>query len=197
MRGERQLLRLGEYLVGRASRQLPRKARDERYREWVAELPVILRDPQVRFAPRRAVRMVIYAADTFRGTTIMCARLRRRLLLPLTVLLVASLATSTWNIWDIAQAPGQPLNYLRLAWNLLLVAYPVSVIVRCAWRVSTLIVCVGALLGVAVNFWDAVQDPADRGFYLSAASFLLLGLLVGLAILWALARRRSGARKQV
>ena len=33
MRWERQLLRIGEYLVGRACRRLPGKVRDERYRE--------------------------------------------------------------------------------------------------------------------------------------------------------------------
>lgn len=58
MRGERQLLRLGEYLVGRACQRLPPETRHERYREWVAELPVILRDPQGGFAPWRAARML-------------------------------------------------------------------------------------------------------------------------------------------
>ena len=48
MRGERQLLRIGEYVVGRACRRLPRDIREERYREWAAELPAILHDPQVR-----------------------------------------------------------------------------------------------------------------------------------------------------
>ena len=67
MRGERQLLRLGEYLVGRACQRLPQEAREERYREWAAELPAILHDPQIRLAPRRAARMLGYAADTLRG----------------------------------------------------------------------------------------------------------------------------------
>jgi hypothetical protein len=57
MRGERQLLRPGEYLVRRACQRLPQDIREERYREWTAELPVILRDPQIRLAPLRAVRM--------------------------------------------------------------------------------------------------------------------------------------------
>ena len=68
MRGERRLLRLGEYLVGRACQRLPPEVREERYREWAAELPAILHDPQVRPAPWRAVRMLGYAADTLRGT---------------------------------------------------------------------------------------------------------------------------------
>jgi hypothetical protein len=56
MSGERLLLRAGEFLVSRACRRLPPDIREERYREWSAELPAILHDPQVRFAPRRAVR---------------------------------------------------------------------------------------------------------------------------------------------
>ena len=51
MRGERQLLRLGEYLLRRACQRLPRGIRQERYREWAAELPAILQDPQIRHSP--------------------------------------------------------------------------------------------------------------------------------------------------
>jgi F-type H+-transporting ATPase subunit b len=78
MRAERQLLSIGEHLVSRACRRLPEDAREERYREWVAELPAILHDPQIRFAPRRAVRMLAYAADTARGAALTPARARRR-----------------------------------------------------------------------------------------------------------------------
>jgi DivIVA domain-containing protein len=70
MRGERRLLRIGEYLIARACRHLPAEARDERYREWVAELPAILRDPGVRPAVRRAARMLRYASGTIRGTAL-------------------------------------------------------------------------------------------------------------------------------
>ena len=38
MRVERQLLRLGEYLLSRACQQLPQDIRDERYREWAGLL---------------------------------------------------------------------------------------------------------------------------------------------------------------
>jgi hypothetical protein len=74
MRAERQLLRVGEYLVGRACRRLPPGAREERFREWTAELPAILRDPQSRPAPLRAIRMLAYAADTARGAALEPAR---------------------------------------------------------------------------------------------------------------------------
>ena len=77
MREERPLLRIGEYLIARACRHLPAGARDERYREWVAELPAILRDPGVRSAARRAVRMLRYASGTIRGTALAPGSARR------------------------------------------------------------------------------------------------------------------------
>ena len=137
MRAERQLLRLGEYLVGRACQRLPKNIREERYREWAAELPAILHDSQIRLASRRAVRMLGYAADTFRGTTLTHVRARRQtpaMTAALSVLLLAGLGLVTWNIWNIVRAPEHPLNYLRLAWSLLLVAYPISTLLRSAAR---------------------------------------------------------------
>jgi DivIVA domain-containing protein len=77
MRAERRLLRIGEYLIARACRHLPAEARDERYREWVAELPAILRDPDVRPAARRAARMLRYASGTIRGTALTPGSARR------------------------------------------------------------------------------------------------------------------------
>jgi hypothetical protein len=70
MRGERWLLRVGEFLVGRAARRLPAAARDERSREWAAELPVILGDPEIKPAAGRAGRMLWFAADTLRGAAL-------------------------------------------------------------------------------------------------------------------------------
>jgi hypothetical protein len=67
MRAERLLLGIGEYVVGLACHQLPRDIRQERYREWAAELPIILHDRQIGTAPLRAARMLGYAADTLRG----------------------------------------------------------------------------------------------------------------------------------
>lgn len=77
MRGERRLLRTGEYLIARACRHLPAEARDERYREWAAELPAILQDPDVRPAARRAARMLRYASGTIRGTALTPGSARR------------------------------------------------------------------------------------------------------------------------
>jgi hypothetical protein len=67
MKGERGLLRAGEFLVARAVRRLPAKVRDERYREWAAELPAILQDPSLGPPGRRAARMLGYALDTNRA----------------------------------------------------------------------------------------------------------------------------------
>jgi len=70
MTGERWALSAGEYLVALASRRLPAGIREERHREWVAELPVILYDRDAGPALLRVVRMLIFAADMLRGTTL-------------------------------------------------------------------------------------------------------------------------------
>jgi DivIVA domain-containing protein len=77
MRGERRLLRIGEYLITCACRRLPAETRDERCREWAAELPAILGDPDTRLAARRAARMLRYAAGTIRGTALAPGGARR------------------------------------------------------------------------------------------------------------------------
>jgi hypothetical protein len=188
MRAERQLLRLGEYLVRRACQRLPKDVREERYREWAAELPAILHDPQTRLAPRRAVRMLGYAADTFRGTTLTNLRAWRQapgLTAAMSVLLLAGVALVSWNIWTIVRAPDHPLNYLRLAWSVLLVANPVSTLLRSASRVTTLIAASGAVAGVMVSLWDAAQAPADWVNYFAAASLVLALLALWLGLRWA------------
>jgi hypothetical protein len=70
MTGERCALRAGEYLVWLACRRLPARIRQEQYQEWLAELPVILRDPSAGPAPVRVVRMLAFAADALRGTAL-------------------------------------------------------------------------------------------------------------------------------
>jgi hypothetical protein len=70
MRGERTALRAGEALVSLACRRLPARIRQERYQEWLAELPVILRDRDTGPAPLRLVRMLAFAVDTLRGTAL-------------------------------------------------------------------------------------------------------------------------------
>jgi hypothetical protein len=70
MRAERTALRAGETLISLACRRLPAGIRQERYQEWAAELPAILRDPGAGPAPLRVVRMLAFAADTLRGTAL-------------------------------------------------------------------------------------------------------------------------------
>ncbi|HEY2262767.1 MAG TPA: hypothetical protein VGI96_09095 [Streptosporangiaceae bacterium] len=70
MRGERHALRAGKFLVSLACRRLPARLREERYQEWLAELPVILHDRDAGPAPLRMVRMLVFAAGTLRGTTL-------------------------------------------------------------------------------------------------------------------------------
>ena len=56
--------------MSRACRKLPARIREGRYQEWLAELPVILHDREAGPAPLRVVRMLAFAADTLRGTTL-------------------------------------------------------------------------------------------------------------------------------
>jgi hypothetical protein len=195
VRGERQLLRVGEYLVGRACQQLPPDIREERYREWAAELPAILHDPQVRPAPRRAVRMLGYAADTLRGTIMTPGRARGRLprlfaavdrWFPVIGLVVVAV-----DVWGVVQAPGNVLNYLHLAWALLFVAYLIRKRARPGGRVTWLLGISAILALGGVYFWNAAQAPGDWVNYFLAASLLLL-LLAGLSLTWWL--RSTGAR---
>ena len=199
MRGERRLLRLGEYLVGRACHQLPPDVREERYREWAAELPAILCDPQVRPAPWRAVRMLGYAADTLRGTIMTPGRAPgriHRILAGLPVVcLVAGLGAVGLATWTIVQAPEEGPNYLRLAWGLLIMAYLLRRRVRPAGPVTGLLRISAFLALAAAYLWNAVQAPGDWVNDFVAALFLL-PLLAGLPLAWWLGRlqARTGGR---
>jgi hypothetical protein len=192
VRAERQLLRAGDYLVGRACRRLPRAIRAERCRERAAELPVILNDPRIRFATHRAVRMLGYAAGTFRAVAVTGVGTRRRpqaMTAVLRGLLLAGLGAVGWDSWNVVQAPGHPLNYLRLAWGLLLVAYPISILTGSGGGAGMPIVVSGTLLGVAVNLWAAAQGSRDWVNYFAAALLVLLLLALCLARRWARARQ--------
>jgi hypothetical protein len=187
MRGERQLLRLGEYLVGRACQRLPQDIRQERYQEWAAELPAILHDPQIRPAPRRVVRMLGYAADTLRGAALAPGRAPGgiSLLSPAVdrLFIVVGLAVTAFNVWTIVQAPGDGQNYLRVAWSLLFVAYLIRKRAHSAGRMTALLGISATLALAAVFLGNAAQAPQDWVNYFFAA-LLLLPLLVGLPLAW-------------
>jgi hypothetical protein len=184
VRGERHLLRLGEYLVRRACQRLPRDTREERCREWTAELPAILHDPQVRFAPWRAVCMLGYAADTLRGTAMTLSRPATRRVAAFELLfLVVFLVAVVFSSWSIAQAPGDGQSYLQLAWSLLLGAYFIGRRVRAPARITSPLLFSAALDLEALNIWQAAQAPGDWAYYFWAASLgllLLAALLAGL-----------------
>lgn len=75
--------RLAGHLIRRACRRLPEDIRDDRYREWTAELPAILHDPDIRFRLHRSARALRYAAGHTRTArlsqpaTSLSARARR------------------------------------------------------------------------------------------------------------------------
>jgi hypothetical protein len=58
--------RLAGWLIGRACRHLPAAAREERGREWTAELPAILADPDVHSGLLRSARALHFAAGAIR-----------------------------------------------------------------------------------------------------------------------------------
>ena len=119
MRGERGLLCIGEYLIGCAARLLPGRIRDERRREWTAELPAILRDPDARPAVRRAARMLGYAAGAVWGTALARGGARGRLTVVMAVVTglcaAALLAGVVTNTWGAVQAPGDWVPYCWIA----------------------------------------------------------------------------------
>jgi hypothetical protein len=137
VKGERWALRAGEYLVARACRRLPAEIREERYREWAAELPVILRDRDAGPALRRVARMLIFAADTLRGTTLAAGAYQyqgahRRgdfennhalafslfYLLMLFVMLPALLALEGWMVYQLIFGANLMLSASLTGWGL-------------------------------------------------------------------------------
>jgi hypothetical protein len=134
MKGERQLLRIGEYLISRACQRLPSEMRDERCREWTAELPAILRDPDVRLASHRAVRMLHYAIGTIRGAALAPGNGRRRLTVLMTALIglfsINSLVLGVRSIWHAVNAPGDWVPYWGIASSILYLAVFSRILVR-------------------------------------------------------------------
>jgi hypothetical protein len=59
---------IAERLIRRSCRRLPAEARDERYREWAAEIPAILEDPGIRPAILRRARALSYALGIWKCT---------------------------------------------------------------------------------------------------------------------------------
>lgn len=196
MRGERVLLRIGEYLVGRACRPLPGKVREDRYREWAAELPAILHDPEIRFAPRRVVRMLGYAADTLRGAALTPGSRRHRLAalwsLWMPVTLVADLVAAAWEIRETVRAPEHWINYAYVGWALFIAAWLVGQYVRPTARITELISLASCLAGTVVFVGHAVQAPGDWVNYFVAPWLFVPVVLLFIRPGRATARRKAG-----
>jgi hypothetical protein len=110
------------------------------------------------------------------------------------LLLFVSLTGLTFSIWATVQAPGQGLSYLQLAWSLLVVAFPVSLLASSPWRVIVLIITAGNLAGLAVFLWKAAHAPGDWVNYFMAAPLLPLLLAVWLRSRWARSGRHAARR---
>jgi DivIVA domain-containing protein len=119
VRGERRLLHVGEYLIGRASRLLPGEIREERRREWTAELPAILRDPDTRSAARRTARMLRYAAGTIRGSALAPSNARGRLTVVMAVVMavvtVCMVTVVVANVMNAVKTPGDWVSYFWIS----------------------------------------------------------------------------------
>jgi hypothetical protein len=59
--------RLAWHLIRLACMRLSGEMREDRYREWTAELHAILHDPDIPSRARRNARALLYAADQNRG----------------------------------------------------------------------------------------------------------------------------------
>ena len=153
MKGERYALRVGGFLVTRASRRLPTRIRAQRHQEWLAELPAILHDRAAGSAPRRLARMLAFAADTLRGATFgsnscqyqgahrsgtvkYTGAVATFLLLPLIVLgvvlalLLGVSVVLAWEAWIVYQAFHGANLYGSLSLLLVSVAFLVLNVVR-------------------------------------------------------------------
>jgi hypothetical protein len=126
MRPARHLLRVGEYLVGRACRHLPHEVRAERYREWAAELPAILGDPGVRPAWRRPVRMLRYTLGIRVSAVALAPRPRRRTIRASTVVWITFISAScAYQTWYAVKGTPDWVNYVSAGYSLaLLLAFP-------------------------------------------------------------------------
>jgi hypothetical protein len=211
MRGERCALRAGEYLVSLACRRLPARIREEQYQEWLAELPVILRDRDTGPAPLRVVRMLAFAADTLRGTALAADAYRgahrgrgtaakdlRWLgtgLLLLGALLACALVLLAYKgciIHQVAAGPNLPFSVTLALSNLGLLA--ASYISRrgspgLRWYIISKIVA-GA--GMSVR---AIASPSGWGHPLLFAIISYCGCAISAACLVQMVRYLSGPRR--
>ena len=97
------------------------------------------------------------------------------MLLPVTGLVVVAL-----SVLAIVLAPGNGLNYLRLACGLLIAAFHICRRARGAGRATTLLGISAILAGGAVLLGVVAQAPGDWVNYILAAVTFLPGILLAL-----------------
>jgi hypothetical protein len=90
--------RIAELLIRAACRRLPADVRDERCREWAAELPAILDDESIRLPFLRSLRALSFCAGVSRTTR----QLRRSAR--------ASARRTAHSQWRTGALPNQPPN---------------------------------------------------------------------------------------
>jgi hypothetical protein len=88
---------------------------------------------------------------------------------------MAGLVVMVWGKRNAARAPGDWVNYVQVAWSLLLVAWPIGQFLGATARVTGLIIIAGNLAGLVVFIGNAVRAPADWvNYFMAAWLFLLL-----------------------
>lgn len=188
MRVEYALLRTGEYLVRRACRRLPPEIRDDRYREWSAELPAILHDPQIRLGPHRAVRMLGYAVDTLRATALTPGsawRLRSPAVL-MTVYVVVFVLAGPW----IATGPSARRNLPEVV-----IAVVLAIFAALGIRAARVLMITYSALGVLIAIFGSTHasaSPLPRLLYVGCYTLQIV-LLVSTPMYQ---RTRSGSAGQ-
>ncbi len=76
---------------------LPEDVREERYREWAAELPAILHDPDIRSPVKRITRALRFAVSTHRSVPWTRGNVRKRAVDVFFVLLLVATAAYSWQ----------------------------------------------------------------------------------------------------
>jgi hypothetical protein len=151
---ERALLHAGEYLIRRACSRLPPEIRADRYREWTAELPAILHDQQITLAPRRAMRMLAYAADTLRGTAVTPGSVRglRSPAVLMTVYLVIFVVMGPW----IAAGPTARRNLPEV-----LIAIVLAIFAALGVRAARILMITYSALGIPIVIFGSTHVSAS------------------------------------
>jgi len=164
-------VRLARWITWHACRALPEPERQDRYREWAAELPEFMTDPCAGPLPWRGAKMLLCALDHHRGARRLSRAAGHR---------------------GVARAESAAVA-LRTACILFLIAAMSSAGMGTNWSLGE----GGGYDEPADTF---PPDPGRAHlFYLAGAAALVAGLVAGLgwlAIFWLRRRRAAGTPVQ-